>query len=141
MRIVQCSSSARSLRSVSAKSVRKTSRERKKMKVISWKNADFTSGEIKKSAMSQNSHAKEVQITMPAGTATSEHKAPFDISVQVLCGEIEFKALGESVRLAELDMVSLEAGKLLLVSAVKDSIARLSMAIDTEKMKDMPPKK
>ena len=111
------------------------------MKVISWSNASFASGEIKKSAMSQNSHAKEVQITMPAGAALKEHKAPFDITLQVLRGEIEFKALGESVVLKELDMVSLEAGKLLLVSAVKDSIARLSMAIDTEKMKDMPPKK
>ena len=110
------------------------------MKVISWKDADF-SGEIKVTPMNQNSNAREMQIVMPAGAALKEHKAPFDISVQVLCGEIEFKALGESVVLKELDMVSLEAGKLLLVSAVKDSIARLSMAIDTEKMKDMPPKK
>ena len=109
------------------------------MKVISWKNADF--GEIKVTPMNQNSNAREMQIVMPAGAALKEHKAPFDITLQVLRGEIEFKALGESVRLAELDMVSLEAGKLLLVSAVKDSIARLSMAIDTEKMKDMPPKK
>ena len=109
------------------------------MKVISWKNADFTSGEIKKTAMSQNSHAKEVQIIMPAGTATSEHKAPFDMSVQVLCGEIEFKALGESVRLAELDMVSLEANEMHLLRAVKDSVVRLSLAIgEPAKMQFMP---
>ena len=109
------------------------------MKVISWKNAGF--GEIKVTPMNQNSNAREMQIVMPAGAALKEHKAPFDITLQVLRGEIEFKALGESVVLKELDMVSLEAGKLLLVSAVKDSIARLSMAIDTEKMKDMPPRK
>ena len=109
------------------------------MKVISWSNASFASGEIKKSAMSQNSHAKEVQITMPAGAALKEHKAPFDITLQVLRGEIEFKALGESVVLKELDMVSLAANEMHLLRAVKDSVVRLSLAIgDGTKMQFMP---
>ena len=118
------------------------------MKVISWKNADFDNGtisEIKVTPLCHNSNAREMQIVMPALSALKEHKAPFDITLQVLRGEIEFRARGQSVRLGELDMVSLGAGELLLVSAVKDSIARLSMAMDAEKMKEMqtkmPPKR
>ncbi len=109
------------------------------MKVISWGNAEFSS-EIKVTPLCHNSNAREMQIVMPAGSALKEHKAPFDITLQVLRGEIEFRAEGESVRLRELDMVSLGAGKLLLVSAVKDSIARLSMAMDADKMKEMQAK-
>ena len=109
------------------------------MKVISWKVADFASGEVKKTAMSQNSHAKEVQITMPAHSELKEHKVPFDIAVQVLRGEIEFMAFGESATLKELDMVSLAANELHALKAVRDSIVRLSLAIgDSAKMQFMP---
>ncbi len=108
------------------------------MKVISWQ-ADFTGGEVKKSAMNQNSHAKDVQITMPSGSELKEHKVAFDITVQVLRGEVEFRACGESVRLGELDMACLGANELHALRATKDSIVRLCLAIgDSEKMGFMP---
>ena len=107
------------------------------MKVISWKTADFS--ELKKSAMSQNSHAKDIQILMPKLSELKEHKVAFDITVQVLRGEVEFRACGQSVVLGELDMVSLAANELHALRATKDSIVRLCLAIgDSEKMGFMP---
>ena len=98
------------------------------MQVISWKNASFDGGKVAVSVMSQNSNAKEVQIAMPSGAQMKEHQAPFDISVQVLRGEVEFEALGESAVLAELDMVSLNANEPHSLRALSDSIVRLSLA-------------
>lgn len=97
------------------------------MNIISWGNAKFQK-EITINAMTQNSNAKEIQILMPKNSVMKEHKAPFDISVQVLCGEIEFSICDDTARLKTLDMVSLMANEAHSLRAMEDSIVRLSLA-------------
>lgn len=97
------------------------------MNIISWGNATFQ-GEITINAMAQNSNAKEIQIIMPQNSVMNEHKAPFDISVQVLCGEIEFSVGNDIARLKALDMVNLKANEAHSLRAIENSILRLSLA-------------
>lgn len=98
------------------------------MQVVSWKNDNFESGKVLVHVLAQNSNAKEIQILMAQNSTMKEHKAPFDISVQVLRGELEFTVANETVTLKELDMISLKANEAHSLHALKDSIVRLSLA-------------
>lgn len=97
------------------------------MQIISWNSTEFKAGEVVVNVLTQNANSKEIQILMAKNSLMSEHKAPFDITVQVLKGEIEFTAQETQV-LKELDMISLEANKAHSLHALKDSIVRLSLA-------------
>lgn len=98
------------------------------MQIISWNSTEFKAGEVVVNVLTQNANSKEIQILMAKNSLMSEHKAPFDITVQVLKGEIEFTAQETQV-LKELDMISLEANKEAhSLHALKDSIVRLSLA-------------
>lgn len=98
------------------------------MQKISWMSDEFEVGKVSVSVMGQNSNAKEIRILMAANAQMNEHQAPFDISVQVLHGEVDFAVGGESATLRELDMVSLAANVPHSLRALKDSIVRLSLA-------------
>ena len=98
------------------------------MQVISWQSAKFEPEKVAVNVLAQNASAKEIQILMAQGSQMKEHKAPFDISVQVLRGEVEFSVSGDTAVLKELDMVSLKANEPHSLRALKDSIVRLSLA-------------
>lgn len=98
------------------------------MEIISWQSADFQSEQVKVNILTQNNSAKEIQILMAENSVMKEHKAPFAISVQVLCGEVEFSVFDEVAVLRALDMVCLDALVPHSLRAIKDSIVRLSLA-------------
>lgn len=98
------------------------------MQVISWQNAKFQQEKVAVNVLAQNASAKEIQILMPQNSTMKEHKAPFDISVQVLRGEVEFSVGDERAVLKDLDMVCLKANQIHALRALKDSIVRLSLA-------------
>lgn len=98
------------------------------MQVIAWQNAEFSGENVVVSVLAQNESAKEIQILMPKNSQMKEHKAPFDISVQLLRGELEFSVASEKVVLKELDMVCLKANEPHSLRALKNSIVRLSLA-------------
>ena len=98
------------------------------MQVISWQTAEFKAEQVQVNVLAQNASAKEIQILMGQDSEMKEHQAPFDISVQVLRGEIEFSAQNDTAVLKELDMVSLKANEPHSLRALKDSIVRLSLA-------------
>lgn len=98
------------------------------MQVISWQSAKFEREKVAVSVLAQNASAKEIQILMGQGSQMKEHKAPFDISVQVLRGEVEFSVQNDTQVLKELDMVSLKANEPHSLRALQDSIVRLSLA-------------
>lgn len=98
------------------------------MQIISWNTSEFKAGEVLVNVLTQNSSSKEIQILMAENSLMKEHKAPFDISVQVLKGELEFSVENETQILKELDMISLEANKAHSLRALKDTIVRLSLA-------------
>lgn len=98
------------------------------MQVISWQNAEFQQEKVAVNVLAQNASAKEIQILMPQDSVMKEHKAPFDISVQVLRGVVEFSVGDDTAVLKDLDMVSLKANETHSLRALKDSIVRLSLA-------------
>lgn len=98
------------------------------MEVISWNNTEFIQGQIDIKVLSENKSAKEIQIIMAENALMKEHKAEFDITVQVLKGKIEFNIKNEKIILAELDMIALQASVPHSLYALKDSVIRLSLA-------------
>lgn len=98
------------------------------MQVISWNSSEFKAGQVLVNVLAQNASAKEIQILMAQNSTMKEHKAPFDISVQVLRGEVEFSVQDDTKMLKELDMVSLKANEAHSLRALQDSIVRLSLA-------------
>lgn len=98
------------------------------MQVILWQNVKFEPEKVAVNVLAQNASAKEIQILMAQNSTMKEHKAPFDISVQVLRGAVEFSVSDDTKVLKELDMVSLKANEARSLRALKDSIVRLSLA-------------
>ena len=71
---------------------------------------------------------RQLKINVHCASQMKEHKAPFDISVQLLRGELEFSVSSEKVVLKELDMVCLKANEPHSLRALQNSIVRLSLA-------------
>lgn len=95
------------------------------MTVASWDSKDFAKS-IK--PICENKAVKDIQIIMPAQSDIKEHKAPFDITVQVLRGLVDFCVEDKSFELKEFDMISLKADIAHSLFAKEDSILRLSLA-------------
>ena len=62
-----------------------------------------------------------IRMVLPAGKVLSEHKAPGEIIVQCLEGDITFTTMGEPKRLRAGDMLYLAAGEPHELVAVEDS--------------------
>ncbi len=78
--------------------------------------------------LAETSFCKEIRISMQKGSAMPSHTAPSDICVQVLRGAIEFSLGQQSIRLDELDLITLKASEPHSLIALEDSIIRLSLA-------------
>ncbi|WP_066389077.1 cupin [Helicobacter himalayensis] len=98
------------------------------MEIVRWSEGAFEKDGVKVQVLVQNSNAKEIQILLAKNGVMKEHKAPFDISVQVLCGNIWFEVGGERVEMGALDMVCLKASVPHSLGGIEDSIVRLSLA-------------
>ncbi len=98
------------------------------MEIVRWSEGAFEKDGVKVQVLAQNSNAKEIQILLAKNGVMKEHKAPFDISVQVLCGKIWFEVGGERVEMGALDMVCLKASVPHSLGGIEDSIVRLSLA-------------
>ncbi len=121
------------------------------LSVINWTDVEF--GEkIEAIALATNGASREVRIIMPAGEVMKQHRAPYDIFVQVLRGRIWFEVAGENgagaagaagaansgagaaaqndrVELGGGEMVSVAANVPHSLGAVENSVVRLSLAI------------
>ncbi len=98
------------------------------MQIISWQETNFEPLKVQITPLAENESAKEIKIAMAKDSTMPNHKAPFDISVQVLKGEIEFEVAGKNLHLKELDMICLKANEAHSLKALKDSIIRLSLS-------------
>ena len=72
--------------------------------------------------------SKEIQILLPAGQVMKKHQAPYPIIVHLLSGAITFGTPGKEHHLKAGDILSLEAKVPHDLSAITDSIVRLSLA-------------
>ncbi len=66
-------------------------------------------------------HVEVIRMVLPAGKLLSEHKAPGEIIVQCLEGDITFTTLGEAKSLRAGDMLYLAADEPHALEAVEDS--------------------
>jgi len=73
-------------------------------------------------------NSKEIQILLPAGQVMKEHQAPYPMIVHLLTGTIIFGTPGTEHHLKAGDILSLEAKVPHDLTAVTDSIVRLSLA-------------
>lgn len=86
-------------------------------------------GEVKPAlkVMLDNPSVKEVRISMLNGQVMKEHKAPYPIVVYVAEGIIDFAVSGQMHHLERGDMIAVEAGVLHELTALADSVIRLSL--------------
>lgn len=96
------------------------------MEKIVWQNDVFNGVTIAKLFDGPNS--KEIRINLEKGAQMKEHKAPGAIMVQVLSGKIDFGVGENNVILDALDMVTLEPNVIHALTALENSIVRLSLS-------------
>lgn len=98
------------------------------MKLTQWNKANFNPKEVKINVLIDDERGKEIQILLAKDSIMREHKAPFDIHVQVLSGKIWFEVQNQRIELNTLDMISLKADISHSLGGLEDSIVRLSLS-------------
>ena len=96
------------------------------MEKIVWQNDVFNGVTIAK--LFGGPHSKEIRINLEKGAQMKEHKAPGAIMVQVLSGKVDFSVGNENVILGALDMITLEPNVMHALTALENSIVRLSLS-------------
>ncbi len=76
----------------------------------------------------KTAHLEVIRLVLPAGKIISQHKAPGEIIVQCLEGDITFTTMGEPKKLRAGEMLYLAAGEPHTVEAVQDSSFLLTLA-------------
>ena len=96
------------------------------MEKIVWQNDVFNGVTIAK--LFDGPSSKEIRINLEKGAQMKEHKAPGAIMVQVLSGKVDFSVGENSFILDALDMITLEPNVIHALTALENSIVRLSLS-------------
>lgn len=75
----------------------------------------------------ETENGKEIRIAFKKGQVMKEHKTPFSIVVEIFEGCIDFGVNGDVHKLNRGDLVSLEGNVPHDLTAIQDSIIRLSL--------------
>jgi len=105
------------------------------MKIVSFlKNVKFNGKKPAVSILLETDFSKEIQIAFEKGQIMKDHKAPYSIIVQVVKGSINFGVNGEISTLNTGDLISLDANIVHNLTALEQSIVRLTLSkLDTLK--------
>jgi quercetin dioxygenase-like cupin family protein len=82
--------------------------------------ADQLAASITKTLI-KTTQVEVIHMVLPAGKVLSEHKAPGEIIVQCLEGDITFTTMGEPKKLRAGEMLYLASGEAHALEAVEDS--------------------
>ncbi len=85
----------------------------------------------KTSTLISTESMKVIRMVLPAGKEITEHKAPGEIIVQCLEGQIAFTALGKTEQLMAGQMLFLAASEPHSVAAINDSSFLLTILMDS----------
>jgi quercetin dioxygenase-like cupin family protein len=83
----------------------------------------------KTSALVKSSTLEVIRLVVPAGKDIPEHKAPGEITVQCLEGEVDFTAEGKTQRLKPGQLLYLAAGVPHSLHGVQDSSVLLTILL------------
>jgi len=70
---------------------------------------------------------KEIRIAMRKGQLMKEHQTPYPIVVEIVDGNIDFAVSGEAMHLERGDLIALEGAVPHSLTALADSIVRLTL--------------
>ena len=99
------------------------------MKIESFnENLDFNDTKIVTKVLLESSFSKEIKILLKQGQIMKEHKAPYPIIVHILEGAINFGIQGKVHLLKKGDIITLEGNIPHDLTALKDSIVRLTLS-------------
>lgn len=76
----------------------------------------------------ETNYSKEIRILFKKGQLMKEHKAPFPIIVEIFKGTIDFGVNDIKNRLFTGSLITLESGVAHDLTAIEDSIVRLSLS-------------
>ena len=77
----------------------------------------------------QSDFTKELRICFLKGQHLKEHQTKFPIVIELVRGEINFGISGSILNLVEGDLISLKGGVPHDLTALEDSIVRLSLSL------------
>lgn len=89
---------------------------------------DFQENRIVTKLILETSFSKEIRILLKSGQIMKEHKAPLPIIVHLLEGSINFGIEGDVKLLKKGDLIALDGGVLHDLTAIEDSIVRLTLS-------------
>ena len=99
------------------------------MKVASFlENIEFNKSKPAVRMLFDTDFSKEVRIVFEKGQIMEDHQAPFAIVVQVIKGSIDFGVHKELVKLKEGDLVALKPHIVHSLTALQDSVVRLTLS-------------
>jgi quercetin dioxygenase-like cupin family protein len=90
--------------------------------------ATFNDKRISTKVIIETSFTKEIRILLKAGQVMKEHKAPYPIIVHILDGEIDFGVNDNVLNLKKSDVVTLDASVPHDLTALADSVVRLTLS-------------
>ncbi|MDE0535042.1 MULTISPECIES: cupin domain-containing protein [unclassified Tenacibaculum] len=91
-------------------------------------NLEYNEEKVAVSLLLETDFSKEIRIVFKKNQVMKDHKAPYPIVVQVLKGNIDFGVNNEVKRLNSGDMISLEAKIIHNLTALEDSVVRLTLS-------------
>ena len=99
------------------------------MKIESFSNQlEYKDNRVSTKVLLDTAFTRELRILLKEGQHMKEHKAPFPIIVHVLEGNINFGVEGKTYPIKKGDIFTLDANIPHDLSALKNSIVRLSLS-------------
>ncbi len=83
----------------------------------------------KTSTLFKTDAMEAIRLVLPAGKKIAEHKAPGEITVHCLEGQIKFSFSGKSQMLSADEMLHLQAAELHAVEAIEDSTVLVTIVM------------